>query len=120
MKASYVSPRAQTAIVKLGNDIQIARRKRRIRQADFAKSIGVSLGTLQRLENGEPGVSIGTVAMAFLVLGNLEQLSDALDVARDDIGLLHDEDALPRRVRKSKSKTGSSSVPTKGFGGIDL
>ena len=61
--------------------------------------MGVSVSTLRALEAGEPGVSIGSFAMALLALGNLSRLDDLGDVGQDDIGLLMDIDALPQRVR---------------------
>ena len=77
----------------------MARRRRRIRQRDMAARMGVSVSTLRALEAGEPGVSIGSFAMALLALGNLSRLDDLGDVGQDDIGLLMDIDALPKRVR---------------------
>ncbi|SFU98541.1 hypothetical protein SAMN04488527_1706, partial [Aliiroseovarius crassostreae] len=52
--------------------------------------------------------------MAFLALGELERLSDVLDVAADDAGLLMDQDTLPKRIRKPKktSKSGSEKPNT--------
>ena len=61
--------------------------------------MGVSVGTLRALEAGAPGVSIGSMAMALLALGNLSRLDDLADVRQDDIGLLMDMGALPKRVR---------------------
>ena len=61
--------------------------------------MGVSVSTLRALEAGEPGVSMGSFAMALLSLGILSRLDDLSDVGQDDIGLLMDIDALPQRVR---------------------
>ncbi len=61
--------------------------------------MGVSVSTLRALEAGEPGVSMGSFAMALLTLGILSRLDDLGDVGQDDIGLLMDIDALPQRVR---------------------
>ena len=61
--------------------------------------MGVSVSTLRALEAGEPGVSMGSFAMALLTLGILSRLDDLGDVGQDDIGLLMDIDALPHRVR---------------------
>ena len=61
--------------------------------------MGVSVSTLRALEAGEPGVSMGSLAMALLSLGVLSRLDDLGDVGQDDIGLLMDIDALPQRVR---------------------
>ena len=97
-------PSVQRALRALGRDIGIARRKRRLPVADFAVRMGVSQGTLIRLEKGEAGVSIGALAMAFLVLGELHRIEDILDVSRDDTGLLLDIDSLPRRIRRPKAR----------------
>ena len=66
--------------------------------------MGVSVSTLRALEAGEPGVAMGSLAMALLTLGNLSRLDDLGDVGQDDIGLLMDIDALPQRVRLRKRR----------------
>ena len=57
------------------------------------------MSTLRALEAGEPGVSVGSLAMALLSLGILSRLDDLGDLGQDDIGLVMDIDALPQRVR---------------------
>ena len=69
MKKS-ISPGASAALRNLGRGIQLARRRRRIRQRDLAARMGVSVSTLRALEAGEPGVSMGSLAMALLSLGD--------------------------------------------------
>ena len=71
--------------------------------------MGVSQGTVARLEKGEPGVGLGSVAMALLALGELGRLGDLLDVSRDDTGLMLDLDSLPRRIRRRRPVTGADS-----------
>ena len=93
-------PSVQRALRALGRDIAIARRKRRMPVADFAARMGVSQGTLIRLEKGEAGVAIGAFAMALLALGELHRIEEILDVSRDDTGLMLDVDSLPRRIRR--------------------
>ena len=97
--AKKISPSASAVLRNLGHGIQLARRRRRIRQRDMAARMGVSVSTLRALEAGEPGVSMGGFAMALLTLGILSRLDDLGDVGQDDIGLLMDIDALPQRVR---------------------
>ena len=70
--------------------------------------MGVSIGTLRALEAGAPGVSMGNLAMALLALGNLSRLDDLADVRQDDIGLLMDVGALPKRVRL---RSGAARTP---------
>ncbi|MCY4629203.1 MAG: helix-turn-helix transcriptional regulator [Acidobacteria bacterium] len=98
--AKPLTPSAARALRSLGRDLRIARKKRRMPMSDFAERMGVSLGTLTRLETGEPGVSLGAFAMALLALGELRRLDEVLDVSRDDTGLLLDVAALPQRIRR--------------------
>lgn len=92
--------------MRLGQNINIARRKRRMSLADFASRMRMSQGTVIRLEKGEPGVSIQALAMALLALGEIRRLYDLLDISTDDTGLLFDMEALPKRIRRAKGKTG--------------
>ena len=52
MKNTKLTPGVQSTLRRLGSNIQTARRKRRLSQADLALSMGVSVGTLKRLEAG--------------------------------------------------------------------
>ncbi|MDE0420398.1 MAG: helix-turn-helix transcriptional regulator [Gammaproteobacteria bacterium] len=106
VEAKY-PPSVQRALRGLGRDIQIARKKRRLPVADFAARMGVSQGTVARLEKGEPGIGLGSVAMAFLALGELNRLANLLDVSRDDTGLMLDLDSLPQRIRRRRPAIGS-------------
>lgn len=108
-EGSRYPPSVQRALRGLGRDIQIARKKRRLPVADFAARMGVSQGTVARLEKGEPGVGLGSVAMALLALGELGRLADLLDVSRDDTGLMLDLDSLPRRIRRRRAVTGADA-----------
>ena len=67
---------AGRAVEALGANIKTARLKRRISVQDFAQRIGVSASTVARLEKGDGGVSIGTLAMACLVLGEIGRIAD--------------------------------------------
>lgn len=70
--------------------------------ADFAVRMGVSQGTLLRLEKGNPGVAVGAVAMALLALGELHRLGTIIDISTDDTGLMLDASSLPQRIRRPK------------------
>lgn len=110
MAAKVSSLNARRALQSMGANIKTARLKRRISVKDFAERIGVSESTVIRLEKGDDGVSIGALAMACLVLGELERISDFLDAGSDDTGLLLDREALPKRIdRKRKPASPTSS-----------
>ena len=100
MKNNPHSVAVQKALARLGRDINIARRKRRMSIADFASRMRMSQGTVIRLEKGEPGVSIQALAMALLALGEIQRLHNLLDIASDNTGLLFDMNALPQRIRR--------------------
>lgn len=110
VKVNSVS--ARRALEALGANIKTARLKRRISVKGFAERIGVSESTVARLEKGDDGVSIGTLAMACLVLGEIDRVSDFLDPGSDDTGLLLDRESLPKRIdrkRKTRSSSGSET-----------
>ncbi len=111
MKTTQYPPSVQRALRKLGQDIQIARKKRRMTVEDFGDRLGVGKGTVIRLERGEAGISIGTLTMALLALGELHRMSDLIDVASDDSGLLLDRERLPERVRHPRSTPRSKDEP---------
>ena len=113
MSMRRLTPKAEAAISRLGEDIKTARKKRRLSQRDFAAKMGVSLSTVQRLEGGDPGISTGVLAMAFIALGNLRRFTEVLDVASDDIGLIRDQSELPQRIRKKTvGKSELTGLPT--------
>lgn len=90
------------ALKKLGQDLALARRRRRISQESMAERIRTSVATLRRLERGDPRIAIGTITRAFQVLGELNKISNLLDTASDDIGLSLMDANLPLRIRKKK------------------
>ncbi|MEZ5934835.1 MAG: helix-turn-helix transcriptional regulator [Alphaproteobacteria bacterium] len=100
VKVSSLS--ARRALEALGANIKTARLKRRISVKGFAERAGVSESTITRLEKGDDGVSIGTLAMACLVLGEIDRVSGFLDPSSDDTGLLLDKETLPKRIDRPR------------------
>ena len=64
-------PATLGALQKLGADLAVARLRRKESLRTWAKRLGVTLSTLQRLEAGDPTVSIGIIASALWLI-NLE------------------------------------------------
>ena len=93
------SPKTKPALERLGQDIRNARLRRRITVADFAVRAGTSPSSIARLERGDPGVAIGTLADVLVVLGLLERLADLIDIRKDDLGLALTAEHGPRRGR---------------------
>lgn len=98
------SPKTKPALERLGHDIRNARLRRRITVADFAVRAGTSPSSIARLERGDPGVAIGTLADVLVVLGLLERLADLIDIRKDDLGLALAAEHGPRRGRSSAAR----------------
>lgn len=101
MKSSATDtlPRAaRKALVKLGEDITVARKKRRISTVSMAERAFISRNTLYKLERGDPSVSIGIYATVLSLLGLVEKLGDIADRRDDSLGLDIEEDRLPKNI----------------------
>ena len=101
---------ARQALIKLGEDIAIARKKRRISTVSMAERAFISRGTLYKVEKGDPSVSMGVYATVLSILGLVESIGDLADRSADTLGLDIDEDRLPKKVqprRKSSRRRGS-------------
>lgn len=111
MKNSFLpSLNAINGLRKLGADISAARKRRKITQQRLADGAGVTLPTIRRLENGDPGVSLATLAMVLVVLGEGKRLANLLDVGGDDVGLMLENQQLPQRVRGPRQKPARATI----------
>ncbi len=98
--ATQALPRAaRQALAKLGADIAVARKKRRISTVSMAERAFISRGTLYKVERGSPSVSMGIYATVLAILGLADRLAQAADRRNDSLGLDIEEDRLPRKVR---------------------
>ena len=88
-------------IVKLGDNLRIARKRRGLRIVDLAQAAGCSQDTLRRLEKGDPGVSLGVLARVAAAIGCAQELASVMDAAKDVEGLKGEVQRLPQRVRRT-------------------
>ena len=95
------SPKSRTALARLGQDIRSARLRRGIAVADLALRAGTSPSSITRLEKGDPGVGVGTLADILVVLGLVDRLADLIDICKDELGLALANEQLPQRGRSS-------------------
>ena len=93
------------ALTALGRNIELARRRRGLSQADLASRISVSISTEHRLEDGHPGTALTYLASALQVFGDLEKLSLLLDTQADSVGLALMDAELPSRIYSKRRKT---------------
>lgn len=87
------------ALGKLGADIQVARKRRRLTMAIVAERAFISRNTLTRVERGDPAVALGIYATVLFVLGLAERVGDLADPLADSVGLSLETERLPQRAR---------------------
>jgi hypothetical protein len=109
-------PATAAALEKLGADLAVARLRRKESLKTWAKRMGVSVPTVQRLEAGDPAVGIGIVATALWLIqrdGELKNLAapehdqGAIEMnvrAALELGRSRARASAEARVRKSQAK----------------
>lgn len=100
-------PAVMRSLVKLGHDIDVARKKRQLTVAALCGRAGISATLYKRMSEGKPGTSINAYAMVLFALGLGTPLGDLVDVGRDDTGLMLDNARLPKRIRPRRDKSGA-------------
>jgi transcriptional regulator with XRE-family HTH domain len=74
-------PKTKRILLTLGENIKLARLRRRLTTIQVSERAGISRSTLYAVEKGMPGVALGIYTQVLHVLG-LEK--DLLSVAHDD------------------------------------
>ena len=95
-------PAAVAALRTLGENLAIARVRRRESQRAWAKRLGVSVPTLIRMERGDPGVGAGTYATALWLINRVNLLAD-LAAPTEDRGAIEQDvrNAVQQRAVRS-------------------
>lgn len=93
-KTPTLLPRIQRILEELGENIRLARLRRKLSTTQVAERAGMGRTTLLKIEQGYPGVGIGQYLNVLKVLG-LEK--DFLLVAKDD--------ALGRKLQDANLET---------------
>ena len=95
-------PAAAHALRGLGENLAIARIRRRESQRVWAKRLGISVPTLIRMERGDPGVGAGIYATALWLMGTVNALPGIAAPAEDRGALESDvRKAMKRRAVRS-------------------
>ena len=87
-------PATVGAMQKLGADLAVARLRRKESLRSWAQRLGVTVATLQRLEAGDPGVSLGIVATALWLVNRDSEL-------RNLAAPEHDQGAIEMSIREA-------------------
>lgn len=95
-------PRTKRILVELGDNIKLARLRRKLSSEQIAERANISRPTLLAIEKGSPTVSIGSYLQVLQILG-LEK--DLAHVAKDD--------ELGRRLQDAEISTGERAPKRK-------
>ncbi len=93
---------AQQALKMVGANIQTARKRRGWSLDQIAGTMLVTRKTLSRLEGGDASVGLGVLAAALHTLNLTSDLKQVATPEKDAIGVFHEKQRLPQRVRKKK------------------
>lgn len=98
-EVSLLPLEVSAAVHRLGDNVRLARLRRRLSQEELAQACGITRKTLYALEKGAPGASVAT---AFAVLWKLGLLGTAVALAdpdADEHGKILEAARRPQRVR---------------------
>jgi len=102
IKKIRILPNTGNILAELGENIRLARLRRKLSTEQVAERANISRPTLLSIEKGLPTVAIGSYAQVLFVL-NLEK--DLLKVATDDVlGRKLQDAGLSIKKRAPKSK----------------
>ena len=95
-------PKAQKILTEVGENIKLARLRRKLSSEQVAERANIGRTTLYHIENGDAGVSIGAYLQVMIVL-RLEK--DLLELAKDDeLGRKLQDARLTPKERAPKRK----------------
>ena len=100
-KPAIIMPKTREILEQMGEQIKLARLRRKLSSQLVAERAGISRQTLNAIENGSSTVSIGSYATVLHALNNLD--TDLLLIAKEDeFGRKLQDLDLPTRKRAPK------------------
>jgi len=102
-KSVVIMPDTQAILETMGEQIKMARLRRKISTELIAARAGISRATLWAVENGSPSVSLGIYAAVLHALNGMDR--DLLLIAKDDeLGRKLQDLSLSTRKRAPKKR----------------
>ncbi len=100
-KTTTILPKTQAILNQMGEQIRLARLRRRLSAGLVAERAGISRMTLSNIEKGSPSVAIGSYAAVLHALNGMD--TDLLLIAKDDeLGRKLQDLEVPTRRRAPK------------------
>lgn len=103
LKINILLPTASKILSQLGEDIKLARLRRKLSTEQIAERAGISRSTLWLIEKGTPSVTMGAYLQVLFVMGLEKNL---LLMANDDVlgRKLQDANLLVKKRATKKTK----------------
>ena len=95
----------QILLMKMGEHIEIARKRRNLRAVDIYEGANISKRTYQRITQGYPGVSIGAIMSVLHTLSLEENILMLANPSNDEVGIAISQRELKQRKRIVKDTT---------------
>ena len=92
------------ALKDLGENLALARQRRKESQRTWASRLSVSVPTLIRMEKGDPSVGMGVYATALWLMGRHAALPEVAAPAQDLNALEQDIEAVRQRSKRLSRK----------------
>ena len=100
----------RSGLKKLGLALKKARLRRRLPMELVSDRAGISRETLSKIQDGDPGVSMGNYASVIFALGFGTEWMKLADLSNDPVGMAFDEERLPKRARSLAVAKGKSEA----------
>lgn len=100
-RSPQLLPQHRKAFSAVGENLRLARLRRRLGSQIVADRAGISRATLHKIEKGDPTVAMGNYFGALNALGLADDLTKL--AADDRLGRLLQDVALPKRAPKAKA-----------------
>ena len=94
-----ITKSVQDAFTETGENIKTWRILYELKASQVAQRAGISLGTLHKIEKGDPTVSVAAFMEVLRSLGLLDNFTECLNPLNSDLGRARVNENLPRRVR---------------------
>lgn len=95
----YISERADELMKGIGNGIETARKRRRLKISTICSRAGITRQTYQRLRQGEAGVSLGVLMNVLSALDLEEGMASVAAPELDQVGITMSLAREPDRIR---------------------
>ena len=95
----YISERSDELMKGIGNGIEIARIRRRLKISTICSRAGITRQTYQRLRQGEAGVSLGVLMNVLSAMDLEEAMASIASPELDQVGITMSLAREPERIR---------------------